>query len=279
MYECFFFCLHLFKSAFLCDTDKRLHCVYIFVQIPIVRDENSCSPGVRIFYVPLFLVTKATHVRFGWICAVPRISADKTKKRNKRKWERTHWDRANYKYFYFIIIGIRCHVPHAEQIICFHLAHFLQCFAGWLVSTRFKSLWDCKTAAMLLCNNKKKREKYIPCWIASIKWHRLAKPCCFCMYVVKRNTNPCGQSDIQIFSLAVWHSLSGSVSNPKKAPNKAALFNSLLVQCAMKKTHSESKEQSLGCNVIDFTRVLCHMTLCTKVWIGFIFNQLISFSW
>lgn len=130
------------------------------MQIPIVRVESSCSPGVRIFYVPLFLVTKATHVRFGWICAVPRISADRTKKRNKRKWERTHWDRANYKYFYFIIIGIRCHVPHAEQIICFHLAHFLQCFAGWLFSTRFKSLWDCKTAAMLLYNNKK-REKNI----------------------------------------------------------------------------------------------------------------------
>lgn len=29
-------------------------------------------------------------------------------------------------FFYFIIIiGIQCHVPHAEQIICFHLAHFL----------------------------------------------------------------------------------------------------------------------------------------------------------
>lgn len=32
--------------------------------------------------------------------------------------------------FILLLLVFGARVPHAEQIICFHLAHFLQCFVG-----------------------------------------------------------------------------------------------------------------------------------------------------
>lgn len=160
------------------------------------------------------------------LCPAFQRIGEKKNTRIKRKWERAHWDRANYKYFYFIIIGIRCHVPHAEQIICFHLAHFLQCFAWLTFFTRFKSLCDCKTAALLLYNNnKKKREKNIfragLHQLNDIDWQNHAVLVCMLL----SETPTLVANPIYRFSLWLFDTLSvDPFPNPKNSTKQSSTF-------------------------------------------------------
>lgn len=137
------------------------------LRIPIERFEKSYSPGVGIYYVLLFLVTKATHVRLRksvlWVAMKTGVTQKNPKEGQKKSEEmpqRAQWDRANYKYFYFIIIGIRCPCTTCWANHLFSFSTFPTVFC-WLtfLFTRFESLWDGRTAAMCIENFKKKKRK------------------------------------------------------------------------------------------------------------------------
>lgn len=119
MFFSFFSLLVLFASFRTCIcpmANNRLLCMSLRLQF--AQHEKSCSPGVWIFYVPLFAVMKAMHVR---LCA--NVSPGNQAKRMRKQI-------INIFILLLLVFCVPCTTCWANHLFSF--SAFPIVFFGWL---------------------------------------------------------------------------------------------------------------------------------------------------